>query len=206
MISPASREQIVVADAGPLIRLAAAGLLDAVRVLNRRIVLVDRVAEEVYGDRTKPFADEIAAWVDNLGDAVFHAVTVTGAGVAALREKQRSAEEDAALRAAMRNSGELPVREFVERWRPEESGSAIVLYEDRKVVSLFMEAEFPVTLMTTRAFVQVVGEWGINVDAVAALESIADRYDLKPALVAEIDPDTPVDLRPLPSPRKGDVP
>ncbi len=197
MMTFASREPIVVADAGPLIRLAAAGLLGSLRGLNRRIVLVDRVADEVFGDRTKPFAAEIAAWVEDLGPAVFHAVTVTGAGIAALTSKPRTAEEDAALKAALRNSGELAVREFIDRWQPEETSGAVVLYEDRKVVSLFADVAYPVTLMTTRAFARVVAEWGINVDAAAALEAVADRYDLKPATVIEVDPSTPSDLRSL---------
>ena len=201
MMAPGSREPIVVADSGPLIRLAAAGLLDSMRVLNRRIVIVDRVFEEVCADRSKPFAAEISDWVERLGNAAFRAVTVTGAGIAALRDKPRTAEEDAALKAALRNSGELAVREFVDRWRPDETGSAVVLYEDRRVATLFLDAEFPVTLMTTRAYVRLVAEWGINVDAVAALEAIADRYDLKPALIGEIDPGQPPDLRELPSPR-----
>lgn len=206
-MSPASREPIVVADAGPLIRLAAAGLLDSLRVLNRRVVLVDRVAEEVYGDLTKPFATDVARWVERMGEAVFLAVTVTGAGVAALKARTRTAEEEAALKAALRNSGELAVREFVDRWRPEEAGAAVVLYEDRKVATLFLEVDYPVTLMTTRAFAAMVGAWGLNVDAAAALEAIADRYDLKPALVGEIDPSVPPDLRTLPQPtRPEDTP
>ena len=44
-------------------------------------------------------------------------------------------------------------------------------------------------------------QWGVNADAVAALEAVADRYDLKPALIGEIDPATPVDLRRLPEAR-----
>jgi hypothetical protein len=77
-----------------------------------------------------------------------------------------------------------------------------VIYEDRKVASLFLEADYPVTLMTTRAFAEMTARWGINLDAVAALERIASQYDLKPALVADINPDTPVDLRPEPTPTK----
>ena len=50
------RQPIIVADAGPLIRLAAAGLLDTLRGLNRRVVLVDRIEDEVVGDQSKPFA------------------------------------------------------------------------------------------------------------------------------------------------------
>ena len=55
--------------------------------------------------------------------------------------------------------------------------------------------------MTTRAFVATVAAWGVDVDPRAALEAIADRYDLKPALIGEIDPFQPADLRALPGPR-----
>ena len=200
MISPADRQPIIVADAGPLIRLAAAGLLDTLRGLNRRIVLVDRVIDEVCGDRSKPFAPEVADWLARMGDAIWPAVTAIGAGIEALRDRQRTAEEDAALKAALRNSGELAVREFIDGWLPSHPGAALVVYEDRKVASLFIEVDYPLTLVTTRAFAEIIAAWGVNVDAVAALETVADRYDLKPALMAEIDPDVPADLRMMPQP------
>lgn len=205
MIAPGDRQPIVVADAGPLIRLAAAGLLDTLRGLNRRIVLVDRVEDEVVGDRTKPFAHELAAWIERQGDAIERVETVTGLGVAALRAKARTPEQEALLKSVQRDSGELALREFVARWHPTEASSALVLYEDRKVATLFLDADFPLTLMTTRAFVATVAAWGVNVDAVAALETVADRYDLKPALVGEIDPDQPVDLRRLPGPMASET-
>lgn len=200
MMSPADRQPVIVADAGPLIRLAAAGLLDSLRGLNRRIVLVDRVIDEVCGDPSKPFAPEVADWIARMGDAIWPAVTAIGAGIDALRSRARNAEEDAALKSALRNSGELAVREFIDGWLPAHPGAAVVVYEDRKVASLFIEADYPLTLMTTRAFAEVIVAWGINLDAVAALEGVADSYDLKPALVAEIDPEVPADLRRLPQP------
>ncbi|WP_430911113.1 hypothetical protein [Methylobacterium sp. sgz302541] len=200
MIAPADRQPIVVADAGPLIRLAAAGLLDTLRGFNRRIVLVDRVEDEVVGDLTKPFAAEIAAWIEGLGEAALKVETVVGIGVQALRARERTPREDALLKSALRDSGEQALREFVGHWQPAESGSAVVLYEDRKVATLFLDVDFPVTLMTTRAFVATVARWGVNADAVAALESVSERYDLKPALIGEIDPSVPVDLRTLPQP------
>ena len=203
MITPVDRQPIVVADAGPLIRLAAAGLLNSLRGLNRRIVLVDRVEDEVIGDLTKPFAAEIRKWIDDMGAAILRVETVFGVGVAALRERSRTPQEDRLLKTALRDSGEHALREFVAHWQPTDSSSAVVLYEDRKVASLFLDAEFPLTLMTTRAFAQVIANWGINVDAVAALEAIAGRYDLKPALVGEIDPSVPTDQRQLPQPMKS---
>ena len=143
MIAPGDRQPIVVADAGPLIRLAAADLLGSLRGLNRRIVLVDRV--EVIGDGSKPYAREIANWIAEMGDAVLHAQTVTGVGIEALRERRRTPEEDRLLKSTLRNSGELALREFVENWRPTEVSSALVLYEDRKVAALFLDADFPLT-------------------------------------------------------------
>jgi hypothetical protein len=196
------RQPIIVADAGPLIRLAAAGLLDSLRGMNRRIVLVDRVEDEIIGDRTKPFAEELAAWIDSMGDAIALVETVVGVGVATLRTRNRTPAEDALLKSALRDSGEQALREFVAHWRPVESASAVVVYEDRKVATLFLDVDFPVTLMTTRAFVEIVAEWGVNTDAISALEAIADRYDLKPALVGEIDASVPVDMRVLPQPRR----
>lgn len=46
-------------------------------------------------------------------------------------------------------------------------------------------------------FLRLHGAWR---GVVTALEAIADRYDLKPALFAEIDPDVPEDMRRLPAP------
>lgn len=199
MMSPASREPIVIADAGPLLRLAAAGLLPMLARMNRRIVLVDRVEDELVGDAAKPYAAEIAQWIAAEGDALLRVSTIIGEGIAALKGRARTAEEEARLKSGLRNSGELALREFVDLWRPDSLASAVVLYEDRKVPNLFLEVDYPVTLMTTRAFVRTVASWGINLDAPAALEAVAAIYDLKPAMIGEIDPQTPVDLRRLPT-------
>lgn len=199
MMSPASREPIIIADAGPLLRLAAAGLLPMLARLNRRIVLVDRVEDELVGDAAKPYAREIAQWIAAEGDALLRVSTIIGEGIAALKGRARTPEEEARLKSGLRNSGELALREFVDLWRPDSLASAVVLYEDRKVPNLFLEVDYPVTLMTTRAFVRTVASWGINLDAPAALEAVAAIYDLKPAMIGEIDPQTPVDLRRLPT-------
>lgn len=199
MMSPASREPIIIADAGPILRLAAAGLLPMLPRLNRRIVLVDRVEDELVGDETKPYAVDIRHWISSEGEALLRVKTIVGEGIAALRARSRTPDEDARLKSGLRNSGELALREFVDLWRPDRASSAVVVYEDRKVPNLFLEVDYPVTLMTTRAFVRTIAAWGINVDAPAALEAVAALYDLKPAMIGEIDPETPVDLRRLPA-------
>lgn len=185
------RDPIVLADAGPLIRLAAAGLLETLRGLNRRIVIVDRVEDEVIGDLEKPFAREIAAWMERMGDAILRPRTIEGIGIAALRDRERSAEEERMLRRSLRDSGERALREFVERFEPDEARDAVVVYEDRDAAHLLSASRVPLTAMTTRRFVRVLNEWGINVDAVAALEEVADRYNLKPAVQTVIEPDPP---------------
>ena len=84
------RDPIVMADTGPPIRLAAAGLLDGLRATNRRIVIVDRVEAEATEDRSKPFANEIAAWIERNSDAIERARTVIGAGVQQLPRIRRN--------------------------------------------------------------------------------------------------------------------
>jgi hypothetical protein len=182
------RSPVVVADAGPLIRLAAAGLLGSLRGLNRRIVLVDRVEDEVSADRTKPFAEEIAAWIEVMGPAIERVRTVEGYGIAALRERADTPEAASLLKRRLRDSGERAIREFVEGFEPDDTSAAIVLYEDRDAPALMAAARVPLTLMTTRRFARLVNDWGINVDAVAAIETLVGRYDLKPATLIEIEP------------------
>jgi hypothetical protein len=201
MMTRDDRQPIIVADAGPLMRLAAAGLLDTLRGLNRRIVLVDRVKDEVVGDPSNPFAEEITRWIERSGDLILHVRTVVGEGIASLRSRDRTPQEDKLLKTALRDSGELAVREFVGHWRPTESASALVLYEDARVAVLFLDSDFSVTLMTTLAFAEMIAEWGVNADAVAALQSISERFNLKPALVGTYEADTPSDMRMLPQPR-----
>lgn len=182
---------IIVADAGPLIRLAAAGLLDSMRLTNRRVVMVDRVEEEACADRSKPFANEIAEWIARMGDAIEHAVTTEGLGIARRRELARkSPEQEAALRRALRDSGERAIREYIELFRPAEAASALVLYEDSAVPALMAAATVPMTLMSTRAFVRLVAERGYNRDAVKALETIAEQFNLKPPISTTVEPNT----------------
>jgi hypothetical protein len=109
MTVSSDRQPIIVADAGPLIRLAAAGLLDALRGLNRRLVLVDRKIGLHEQDRNSPVL------IDNDRGSSF---------------------------------GRPPMTE----------------------------------------------------EAVRALDAIAEHHDLKPAMIAEIDPGMPTDLRELRQP------
>jgi hypothetical protein len=186
--SMADQDPIIIADAGPLIGLAAAGLLDSMRLTNRKVVLVDRIEEEVCGDPSKPFALEIRDWIAGMGDAVEHAETLEGIAINALRQRAAAGSIDQQkLKRAMRNSGERAIREYVEAFDPSGSEDALVLYEDGAVPTLMAAATVPMTLMTTRAFVRMIAERGYNRDAVQSLEAIAPLYNLKPIISTVIE-------------------
>jgi hypothetical protein len=193
------RDPIVMADTGPLIRLAAAGLLDGLRATNRRVVIVDRVEAEATQDRSKPFANEIAAWIEQNSDAIERPRTVIGAGIQQLESEPNTPERQRVLRAALRNSGEKAIRDFLEEWAPATHG-ALVVYEDEDVPRILQSTRVPIQLMTTRRFARQLVEWGINVDAVAAIEEVAKTFTTKPSIIGEIDPGESSDFRQLPQP------
>ena len=179
-------DPIIIADAGPLIRLAAAGLLDAIRVTNRLVVMVDRVEAEVCGDLSKPFAREVRDWICSMGDAIDHIRTVEGFGIEHLEMRASFSESDAdrrLLKAKLRNSGERAIREYIEDLPPGDPPYRLVLYEDDAVPQLMQSARAALTLMTTRAFARMLVERGYNADAVQALERVARTYNVKPAIV-----------------------
>jgi hypothetical protein len=193
------RDPIVMADTGPLIRLAAAGLLEGLRATNRRVVIVDRVEAEATRDRTKPFANEIAEWIERNHDTIERPRTVVGIGIEKLEENAQTPEEERLLKAALRNSGEKAIRDFLETWEPGTSG-ALVIYEDEDVPRILQSTRVPIQLMTTRRFARQLVEWGINVDAVKAIEEAAKTFTTKPSMAGEIDPDESTDFRRMPQP------
>jgi hypothetical protein len=175
------RQPIIVADTGPLIRLAAAGLLETLRLVNRRVVLVDRVEDEAIADLGKPFALDIQQWISQMGEAIWHVPTVEGQGIKALRNDADTPALRKLLKNAMRNSGERAIREFVEIHAPRTAEEALVVYEDIDLHDQLAATMVPLTAVTTRRFAQVLNEWGINVDAEEMLSKIPPRLDLKPA-------------------------
>jgi hypothetical protein len=185
-------DPIVIADSGPLIRLAAAGLLDAIRLTNRQIVMVDRIETEVCEDLSKPYAREIADWIVRSGDAIKREKTVEGAGIAALQahaaSPQATDRDRQDLKKKIRNSGERAIREYVESIGPSDFEDVLVLYEDDDVPRLMQAAKAALTMMTTRAFAKLLTERGYNRDAARALEETAKIYNLKPVIVTTKEP------------------
>jgi hypothetical protein len=151
------------------------------RLLNRRVVLVDRIEEEAIADLSKPFAQDIKVWIEQMGDSILHVPTVEGQGIKALRRDAASPQLKKLLKNAMRNSGERATREFVEIHAPRSAEDALVVYEDIDLHDQLAATMVPLTAVTTRRFAQVLNEWGINVDAEERLSKIPSKYDLKPA-------------------------
>jgi hypothetical protein len=133
----------------------------------------------------------MAEWLVKMGPALHRARTVEGAGIAALRERAATPEDVLFLKKSLRDSGERVIREFVESYDPDDASAVIVVNEDRETPALMSAARLPMTLMTTRRFARQIAEWGVNVDAVAALAAISSRFDLKPPVLVEIEPNPP---------------
>ena len=183
-----TRDPIVIADTGPLIRLAAAGLLDAIALTNRQVVMVDRIEEEACGDASKPFAAEIAAWLTRMGSAVTRAQTLEGIAIRTLRAEAATAEDYVNLKRKLRNSGERAIREYVESIDPRDADAVLVLYEDGAIPKLMQAADVPLTMMTTRAFANLLGERGHNRDAAKAIDAISAEFNTRPPTVSRIEP------------------
>lgn len=184
-----ARDPILIADAGPLLRLAAGGLLDSMRLTNRKIVIPDMVEEEAVTRRPdKPFAAEIGAWIASMGDAIERAVTREGVYIGVLRKEADSPVGAAALKKALRDSGERAIRDYIEAVDPADVDEVLVLHEDQGVDRLMRASRAPVRLMTTRAFVEMIATLGLNADAVAALRSVERTYDVQPSADVRLRP------------------
>lgn len=167
------RDPVVIADTGPLLRLAAAGLLDTMRLSNRQIVIVDMVEYEAcHRHPDKPFAHEILAWIERSGTAVRRVETTEGIAYAALLEREKTPENVAKLKRLQRDGGERAVRDYVEELAPSDVRSVQVVYEDPNVQTLLLASRVPVQLVTTKLFLQTLADQGMNVDVEAAIKAI----------------------------------
>ncbi|WP_234053628.1 MULTISPECIES: hypothetical protein [unclassified Xanthobacter] len=169
------RDPVVVADTGPLLRLAAAHLLDAVRLTNRQIVIVDMVEMEAcHRHPDKPYAREILDWIERSGEAVRRVETVEGIAYSALLGRERTPETMVKLKRLQRDGGERAVRDFVEELAPTDVRSVLVLHEDLQVPRLLQASKVPLQLVTTKLFLQELARQGMNVDVEAAVRAIRE--------------------------------
>jgi hypothetical protein len=143
------RDPIVMADTGPLIRLAAAGLLDGLRATNRRVVIVDRVEAEATQDRSKPSRRKSPNGLRASADSIARPRTVIGAGIEKLESEQSTPEQQRLLKAALRNSAKRAIRDFSGRVGTSDRMVRLVVYEDEDVPFALQATRIPLMLMTT---------------------------------------------------------
>ncbi len=162
-MSPDASPVVVVPDASPLIHLAAAGHLTLLNALGR-VVVMDVVGHEAASDRTRPWALDIAAWLD-AGQAAgsIHPFEVAVREVGEAYRLARIADP----RFRLRGAGERAIRDWLVDALPHLSGAALVIYEDEGVPKLIRRERFsqPVVMATTRAVLMFTEERGLIASA-----------------------------------------
>lgn len=169
------RPTVVMADSSPLIHLAAVGLLDLLPAFGP-VVIADVVQLETCLDLTKPFAAEIAAWIDGNADV---RVEETDLGpiyrLAIEQNKPRP-----------RNSGERAIVDWLADNIVHEGGPSLIVYENGKIPNMLRREGLPedVVVTTSRYFLQLAQVRGLIDDADAVWARIAE-LDTRSNPVAE---------------------
>lgn len=153
---------VILPDTSPLVHLAA---VDALSVLNGfgRVVVVDVVALEATHDASKPYAREIAAWIE------------AGRKPGSNRPVEVAATElgplyklalDQAVKPP-RNAGEIAIAEWLsdELWHL--GGPALVVYENGRVPAMLAREGVveTVAVATTRNLLELAQREGLIPDA-----------------------------------------
>ena len=136
---------LVIPDAGPLISLAVGDHLELLLNLDLPIYVVDQVAWEVLGDRSREDARRVAAFVDDHPDVV--TVFETFVGTAAAQARAR----DPQIR--QRGLGEAAVAEFYSRLDEiiDPGEPVLLLFEDSDIRRINALVRGNVHLLSTRA-------------------------------------------------------
>jgi hypothetical protein len=161
---------VVVPDVSPLIHLASAGQLDLLHAFGR-VVVMDVVVHEATGDLAKPWAGDIAAWLAaGAGPGAAHPVQVATTEIGEACRLARQA--DPAFR--LRGAGERAIRDWLVESLPGFGGSALVVYEDRKVPALIRRERLDqvVIVATTRAVLEFAEQRGVIASAEAVWTDI----------------------------------
>lgn len=191
-------DPIIIADTGPLLRLAAASLLDAIRLTNRQVVIVDMLElEACHRHPDKPFAKDILSWIERSGDSIRRVETIEGIAFQALQQRDPTPENLAMLKNMQRDGRERAVRDYIEAMDPKDVHQVLMVHEDQEVPKLMRAAQVPLRLMTTLAFMQTLACQGMNIDLAAATRAIA-------AVPFNLEDAADLRLRPYDQPDNGE--
>jgi hypothetical protein len=161
---PRSKPTVILPDTNPLLHLAAA---DALSVLTRlgRVVVVDVVVLEATNDRSKPYAREIAAWIEagqQPGSNQPGEIAATELGpLYKLAIEQRLKPP--------RNAGEIAIAEWLAHELRHIEGPVLVVYENGRVPAMLAREDVAATVAvaTTRNLLELAQREGIIQDAEA---------------------------------------
>jgi hypothetical protein len=145
------RPSIVMADSSPPIHLAAAGQLDLLFKFGD-VVVVDVVRLETCFDQSKPFAPEIAEWIQSNSIGTNRRVALADTDLGPIYEL--------ALKSGLRpprNSGERAMVDWLADNVVHAGGPALVIYENGKIPNMLRREGLPedVVVVTSRYFLRL---------------------------------------------------
>jgi predicted nucleic acid-binding protein len=150
---------VVLPDMSPLIHLAAAGRLALLQEFGR-VVVMDIVAFEASGDLTRPWARDVAEWLQRGQEAGSNQpVEVAKTEIGEAYRLARQADPG----FTMRDAGDRAIRDWLVDMLPEIGGPALVIYEDKRMPRLIQREhlEEVVVVATTRAVLSFAEERGL---------------------------------------------
>jgi predicted nucleic acid-binding protein len=150
---------VVVPDMSPLIHLAAGGQLPLLQEFGR-VMVMDIVAYEASDDLTRPWARDVAAWLEKGQEPGSNQpVEVVKTEIGEAYRLARQADPG----FKMQDAGERAIRDWLVDTLPEIGGPALVIYEDKKMPKLIQREQLTdvVVVATTRAVLGFAEERGL---------------------------------------------
>ena len=165
------RPTVILPDTSPLVHLAAADALGVLTGLGP-VIVVDVVVLEATHDLAKPYAREIAAWIEA-------GATPGSNQPVEIAETELGPLYKLALDQQMkppRNAGEIAIAEWLADELRHRGGPALVVYENGRVPALLAREGVAATVAvaTTRNLLELAQREGVIEDAEHVWQRIAD--------------------------------
>jgi hypothetical protein len=164
---------IVVPDMSPLIHLAAATQLTLLQAFGR-VIVMDIVAYEATADLERPWARDVAAWLEN-GQAPGSNQPVEVVKTEIGEAYRLARQTDPSFK--LQDAGERAIRDWLVDTLPEVGGPVLVIYEDKKMPKLIQREQLTdiVFIATTRAMLAFAEERGLIPSAEDVWNTIIER-------------------------------
>lgn len=164
MVEQRIKPTVILPDTSPLVHLAAVGALSVLNGMGR-VVVVDVVALEATNDQTKPYAREIAAWIEagrKPGSNQPVEVAATELGPLYKLALDQNVKPP-------RNAGEIAITEWLADELRHLGGPALVVYENGRVPAMLAREGVAATVAvaTTRNLLELAQREGLIPNAEA---------------------------------------